>query len=140
MGKGGPRPCGFTCPCGVYNQIRLKGFEPLTFGSVDRRSIQLSYRRKKLLKILKRPLKRVPKKTEERGFEPLVPLGTTVFKTATISHSVTPPNFIVRRKYAYMYIYIRCILISVSPIIVKCVSGGNYCEKNGDIYRRFCSN
>jgi hypothetical protein len=33
------------------------------------------------------------KKTEERGFEPLVPFGTTVFKTATISHSVTPPSF-----------------------------------------------
>ncbi len=30
-------------------------------------------------------------KAEEEGFEPPVPCGTTVFKTATFSHSVTPP-------------------------------------------------
>ena len=29
--------------------------------------------------------------TEEEGFEPPVPCGTAVFKTATLSHSVTPP-------------------------------------------------
>ncbi len=29
--------------------------------------------------------------TEEEGFEPPVPFGTAVFKTATLSHSVTPP-------------------------------------------------
>lgn len=27
---------------------------------------------------------------EEEGFEPPVPLGTTVFKTAAIDHSATP--------------------------------------------------
>jgi hypothetical protein len=32
-----------------------------------------------------------PFSTEEEGFEPPVPFGTAVFKTATLSHSVTPP-------------------------------------------------
>ena len=31
--------------------------------------------------------------TEEEGFEPTVPFGTTVFKTVAISHSATPPVF-----------------------------------------------
>ena len=39
--------------------------------------------------------------TEERGFEPLVPFGTTVFKTATISHSVTPPSLYITRSYVF---------------------------------------
>ena len=39
--------------------------------------------------------------TEERGFEPLVPFGTTVFKTATISHSVTPPSLYITRSYMF---------------------------------------
>ena len=29
---------------------------------------------------------------EEEGFEPPVPCGTTVFKTAALSHSATPPS------------------------------------------------
>ncbi len=33
------------------------------------------------------------KKAEEEGFEPPVPCGTAVFKTATLSHSVTPPTY-----------------------------------------------
>ena len=33
------------------------------------------------------------KKAEEEGFEPPVRCRTTVFKTATFSHSVTPPAF-----------------------------------------------
>ncbi len=31
------------------------------------------------------------KKAEEVGFEPTVPCGTTVFKTAAFDHSATPP-------------------------------------------------
>ncbi len=33
------------------------------------------------------------KKAEEEGFEPPVPFDTTVFKTVTLSRSVTPPGY-----------------------------------------------
>ena len=33
---------------------------------------------------------------ERQGFEPRVPRGTTVFKTAAIDHSATSPNFFVK--------------------------------------------
>jgi hypothetical protein len=32
------------------------------------------------------------KSAEEKGFEPLVPFGTAVFKTAAFDHSATPPG------------------------------------------------
>ena len=34
----------------------------------------------------------VKNKAEEVGFEPTVPCGTTVFKTAAFDHSATPPS------------------------------------------------
>lgn len=33
---------------------------------------------------------------EAVGFEPTVPFGTTVFKTASLSHSDTPPRSVKR--------------------------------------------
>ena len=35
------------------------------------------------------------KMAEEVGFEPTVPCGTTVFKTAAFDHSATPPATII---------------------------------------------
>jgi hypothetical protein len=34
---------------------------------------------------------------EEKGFEPLVPFGTAVFKTAAFDHSATPPSTLLGR-------------------------------------------
>ncbi len=36
---------------------------------------------------------------ERQGFEPRVPRGTTVFKTAAIDHSATSPNFFIRSAF-----------------------------------------
>jgi hypothetical protein len=38
--------------------------------------------------------------TEEEGFEPPVPCGTTVFKTVAINHSATPPSHLFIICYA----------------------------------------
>ncbi len=34
----------------------------------------------------------IKKKTEDEGFEPPVPCGTAVFKTAAFNHSANPPD------------------------------------------------
>ena len=36
---------------------------------------------------------------ERQGFEPRVPLGTTVFKTAAIDHSATSPKLLSRSAF-----------------------------------------
>ena len=36
---------------------------------------------------------------ERQGFEPRVPLGTTVFKTAAIDHSATSPKLLFRSAF-----------------------------------------
>ncbi len=96
---------------------RLERFERPTLGSVDRCSIQLSYRRRsnicgeggirtldtvrytRLAGVRLRPTRPPPlsdvgpEPAEEQGFEPRVPFDTTVFKTAAFDHSATPPDF-----------------------------------------------
>ena len=37
--------------------------------------------------------------TEQEGFEPPVPFGTTVFKTVALSRSATAPNTIIKGTY-----------------------------------------
>ena len=55
-------------------------------------------------------------KTEEEGFEPPVPYGTTVFKTVALNHSATPPAIMLGRVsicnhitygYSYPVLYLR---------------------------------
>ncbi len=98
------------------------GFEPATLGSVDRCSIQLShgcsnkalrrgrdsnprwefmfpYSLSRRAPSATRPPLQIPQRNqrlrsqaEEVGFEPTVGLTTTVFKTAALNHSATPPQ------------------------------------------------
>ena len=58
-------------------------------GPIDHSGISPK-RLKRLLKIQKALYR-----AERQGFEPRVPRGTTVFKTAAIDHSATSPNFFV---------------------------------------------
>ena len=39
----------------------------------------------------------ITRETEEEGFEPPVPFGTAVFKTAALNHSATPPALVTYR-------------------------------------------
>ena len=59
-------------------------------GPIDHSGISPK-RLKRLLKIQKALYR-----AERQGFEPRVPRGTTVFKTAAIDHSATSPNFFVK--------------------------------------------
>ena len=53
---------------------------------------------------------------EEVGFEPTVPCGTTVFKTAAFDHSATPPSEMILIKLLYrqssseVYTKKRCLM------------------------------
>ena len=58
-------------------------------GPIDHSGISPK-RLKRLLKIQKALYR-----AERQGFEPRVPRGTTVFKTAAIDHSATSPVFVV---------------------------------------------
>lgn len=52
--------------------------------------------------ISKKPLSCIGQRlyeSEEEGFEPPVPFGTTVFKTVTFSRSVTPPKALFCTSY-----------------------------------------
>ena len=60
-------------------------------GPIDHSGISPK-RLKRLLKIQKALYR-----AERQGFEPRVPRGTTVFKTAAIDHSATSPNFFVAK-------------------------------------------
>ena len=45
---------------------------------------------------------------EREGFEPPVPLSTTVFKTAAIDHSATSPGFPVKSGAKIGYLFELC--------------------------------
>ena len=61
---------------GIYGVLRLFNFLPLC------RALSRYFKRKN----------RLLKRAEREGFEPPVPCGTAVFKTAAIGHSATSPG------------------------------------------------
>ncbi len=80
--------------------------------------------------------KRLPFSFAEReGFEPPVPLGTTVFKTVVIDHSTISPCFGVPKSGAKLLLYFQlckffdyflfglCIFISFAPLSCLVRSG-----------------
>ena len=49
---------------------------------------------------------------ERQGFEPRVPHGTTVFKTAAIDHSATSPRLLLRIVFLKVGAKVRIIFLS----------------------------
>ena len=63
---------------------------------------------------------------ESKGFEPLVPCGTTVFKTAAFDHSANSPRMILSNT-RYLINEIKICLINIKKWKLK--KGGKYEEK-----------
>lgn len=65
----------------------------------------------------KRPIScEIDLKAEEEGFEPPVPLGTTVFKTAAIDHSATPlVYFLIEIAKVHAFIFLDKLFFRFYP-------------------------
>ena len=59
---------------------------------------------------------------EEVGFEPTVPLRTTVFKTAAIGHSATPPRMTFLSAINYHDIKINSRVLNRGDIILLAIT------------------
>ena len=68
-------------------EARPRGFEPLTFGSVDRRSIQLSYGRSGTSVATDRE----PTRAERAGFEPAMELSAPYSLSRRVPSATRPP-------------------------------------------------
>gem|GEM_PF-6264092 len=54
---------------------------------------------------------------EEEGFEPPVPHGTTVFKTAAIDHSATPLKFKLAWSHTFRSAKVRLFFFYANPFL-----------------------